>query len=107
MASRNYNGKVLMKIKELAQELTTLSDDDREKYLASLVKKLTPMSFKTIFEVQRAWDFENNPPPEGMARFFAAQNKAILACILLEQSIAGTEIRKQLGMPPLLDEDEL
>lgn len=86
-----------MTVKEVRENLSTYSDEDREGPLTALTKILSGVSMATLREFQNSWDGS-----KGFSEFRKAQDGKIAECIDLELSSTGKIVREELGLEPLL-----
>lgn len=92
-----------MNIKEFTEKLSNFTDQEREKYIPMLWKKLTPVSHQTLTGFQAQW----NPMNKSFEEFKAAQNQTILDCIKMEMSILGRAVRQNLNLEEIKESTEL
>jgi hypothetical protein len=91
-----------MKLKDLAEALPGLSEEDREKAVKNAFKKLTPISNGELYSFQDDWDFRR--PYE---EYRKAQDEVVRRCLLMELSDFGNDVRSVLKLEPINPEEEL
>lgn len=91
-----------MKIKEILEKIDSLTEDERGKYLGSLVNELTPVSKTTLCNFQEFWDGKRS-----FEEFKKEQNEVIKHCVKIECSYLGKIIRKKLGLKDLTLDTEI
>lgn len=91
-----------MTIREVVEKMDGFSDAKRVKYLAPLYESLTPISQKQITSFQATWDHTKS-----FDEFKKAQSAELRKCIEIELSEMGGIIRKELGLQPLNEDDEI
>ena len=89
-----------MKISEILNNLDNFNDDEREKYLGGMWKKVSPISKQTLINFQNEWD-----GGKSFDEFKKAQNKVIKDCIQMEIMI--NDVKEKEGMEVFTMETEI
>ena len=91
-----------MTVKEVVEKMDGFSDTERVKYLKPLYENLTIISQNQITSFQAVWDHTKS-----FDEFKKAQSAELRKCIEMELSDAGGIMRKELGLQPLNEDDEI
>ena len=89
-----------MKISEILEKLDDFTDDERQKYLGGMWKKVSRLSKGTLLNFQNEWD-GGKPFDE----FKKAQNKVIRDCIKMEIMI--NDVKEKENMEVFTMETEI
>ena len=93
-----------MKISQYIDQLGEWDSDDRERYLRPLLAVLSPVSLRTLRELQCThFAREKADYPA----FVKAQNEKIIMCLNFEMASIGITIREELGLEPLMLDTEI
>ena len=80
-----------MKIAEILEKMDDFTDDEREKYLGGIFKKVSRISSATLRNFENGWDGSKS-----FEEFKVAQNKVVRDCVQMEIMI--NDVKEEEGL---------